>query len=75
MDFSKAFDKVAHNRRAYKLHQFGIRGHTLEWIENFLSGQITVCCSGRQQATSYVSDFRGPTEVSDRSNTFPSVHQ
>ncbi len=39
MDFSKAFDRVAHSRLAYKLHQYGIRGSTLKWIENFLSGR------------------------------------
>ncbi len=39
MDFSKAFNKVAHNRLAYKLSQYGVRGTTLRWIECFLSGR------------------------------------
>ena len=37
--YSKAFDKVAHNRLAHKLYQYGIRGTTLRWIECFLSGR------------------------------------
>ena len=36
MDFSKAFDKVAHNRLSYKLDYYGVRGQTLEWINDFL---------------------------------------
>ena len=32
LDFSKAFDKVAHRRLANKLHHYGIRNKTLAWI-------------------------------------------
>ena len=39
MDFSKAFDKVAHNRLIYKLDFYGIRGQTLAWIKDFLSNR------------------------------------
>ena len=38
LDLSKAFDKVPHIRLCHKLS--GIAGHTLEWIENFLFGEI-----------------------------------
>ena len=37
MDFSKAFDKVPHQRLKIKLDHYGIRGHTQEWISNFLT--------------------------------------
>ena len=37
LDFSKAFDKVPHERLAMKLHYYGARGHTLHWIKSFLS--------------------------------------
>ena len=36
LDFSKAFDKVPHERLAVKLHHYGVRGLTLGWIKDFL---------------------------------------
>ena len=37
LDFSMAFDKVAHRRLAAKLHHYGIRKKTLAWIQSFLA--------------------------------------
>ena len=37
LDFSKAFDKVSHQKLPLKLHKYGIRGPTLKWIQAFLS--------------------------------------
>ena len=39
MAFSKAFDKVSHARLRYKLNWYGIRGSTLAWVTDFLSGR------------------------------------
>ena len=39
LDFTKAFDKVAHRCLCVKLDYYGIRGPTLDWIRNFLSGR------------------------------------
>ena len=36
LDFSKALDKVPHQRLLLKLQHYGIRGHLLLWIESFL---------------------------------------
>ena len=36
LDFSKAFDKVAHENLLLKLHHYGIRGDTQKWIKDFL---------------------------------------
>ena len=35
-DFSKAFDKVPHERLAVKLRHYGIQGNLLQWIQSFL---------------------------------------
>jgi hypothetical protein len=37
LDFSKAFDKVPHERLLYKAQYYGIDGSTLLWIRDFLS--------------------------------------
>ena len=39
LDFSKAFDKVNHSKRLWKLHQYGIRGHVLDWVRAFLGSR------------------------------------
>ena len=39
LDFSKAFDKVAHSRLLYKLKYYGIRGNLLTWLSSFLHGR------------------------------------
>ena len=36
LDFSKAFDKVAHARLLHKLEHYGLRGTLLEWFGSFL---------------------------------------
>ena len=40
LDFSKAFDKVSHQKLLLKLHIYGIRGPTLKWIQAFLYDRI-----------------------------------
>jgi ribonucleases P/MRP protein subunit RPP40 len=39
LDFSKAFDKVPHQRLFKKLWAHGISGQILEWIKNWLTGR------------------------------------
>ena len=39
LDFSKAFDKVAHKRLLAKLDYYGVRNSTLDWIASFLQGR------------------------------------
>ena len=36
LDFSKAFDRVPHLRLLAKIHHYGIRGPTYNWIQLFL---------------------------------------
>lgn len=47
LDFSKAFDKVPHQRLRMKLEYYGVRGETLDWISGFLNGRTqSVVCNG-----------------------------
>jgi len=39
LDFSKAFDRVPHQRLLRKLDHYGIRGLTHSWISSFLHGR------------------------------------
>jgi hypothetical protein len=39
LDFSKAFDKVPHERLAVKLHHYWVCGNTLSWIKSFLANR------------------------------------
>ena len=45
LDFAKAFDTVPHQRLLNKLHGYGIRGKTYEWIKDFLFQQASASCS------------------------------
>ena len=39
LDFSKAFDRVPHERLLLKLHFLGVQGRLLSWIRDFLTGR------------------------------------
>ena len=39
LDFAKAFDKVSHRRLLLKAKHYGVRGRTLQWVEDFLAGR------------------------------------
>ena len=51
LDFSKAFDKVSHEKLLLKLHRYGIRGHVLHWIKAFLANRSqTVVLEGEKSS-------------------------
>ena len=62
LDFSKAFDKVAHARLKHKLEYYGIQGNLLGWLKSFLKiahskivvddGTYSSCSSGSSRFTS-----------------------
>ena len=39
MDFSKAFDKVDHNKLIHKLNKLGVHPMITRWIRSFLKGR------------------------------------
>ena len=52
MDFSKAFDKVGHERLLEKVTRYGVTGRTHRWIQNFLSNRKQrVVLDGEQSDT------------------------
>ena len=53
LDFSKAFDKVPHHHLATKLHHYGMRGKTREWVKSFLSSRThEVILEGKKSSPS-----------------------
>ena len=40
LDFSKAFDKVSHEKVLLKMHNYGVRGQTLKRIKSFLDNRL-----------------------------------
>ena len=56
MDLSKAFDTIDHKILIHKLKQYGIRGSTLSWFENYLSNReqyvvFQSSCSSKSKIT------------------------
>ena len=50
LHFSKAFDKVPHNRLLYERENYGIKGDTLKWIKAFLENKsATMRGGGRRE--------------------------
>ena len=59
LDFSKAFDRVPHARLLLKAAHYGVTGHTLSWIKQFLTGRhkqvvLNNECSNTTEVTSGV---------------------
>ena len=56
LDFSKAFDKVAHQRLLQKLQYYGIRGYLNDWVADFLKDrQQEVVLEGTHSSATQVT--------------------
>lgn len=56
LDFSKAFDKVPHQRLLVKLELYGIHGNLFSWMESFLTRRVqTVICEGATSSSAPVT--------------------
>jgi ribonucleases P/MRP protein subunit RPP40 len=54
LDWSKAFDKVPHERLLSKLKHYGIKAHLLGWFKNYLTGRTQrVVFGGTQYGSPY----------------------
>ena len=56
LDFSKAFDKVSHEKLALKLHGYGIRGPPLKWVKGFLDNQSVIVNGSSSEPTPVSSE-------------------
>ena len=75
MDFSKAFDKVDHQRLLLKLHRLGINTTVIAWIKSFLSGQITECGPRRGTVWCLPSAVWGASGIRTWALPFSHVHK
>eukprot|EP00057_Strongylocentrotus_purpuratus_P029222 XP_011683696.1 PREDICTED: RNA-directed DNA polymerase from mobile element jockey-like [Strongylocentrotus purpuratus] len=56
LDFSKAFDRVPHERLLLKLNHYGVRNELLSWIRDFLQGRTQqVLLEGKKSNTTNVT--------------------
>ena len=60
MDFSKAFDKVPHQRLLCKLKFYGIKNQTLNWISAFLSNRTQTMVLGGESSGGPQGTVLGP---------------
>lgn len=55
LDFSKAFDKVSHNKLILKLEQYGVRDNIVCWLQNFLmTRSMQVVVNNRSSKSAHV---------------------
>ena len=74
LDFSKAFDKVAHEK-LLKLHHYGIRGDTLKWIKDFLNNRKQAVVINGINSEKNPSLLWRPTGLCSRPNSLPCIHK
>ena len=74
LDFSKTFNKVAHEELISKLHCYGFRGRTLSWVKDF-GFSFSSCCFKWRQIRQDSSIFWCSAGLSPWTHTLPSIHK
>ena len=80
LDFSKAFDKVPHQRLISKLNYYGIAGPISNWIKHFLVGRTQKVLVDGATSTQVpvpvpVPQSHSTTGHSPWPSLFPYIHQ
>ena len=75
LDFSKAFDKVAHEKLLLILHHYGIRGDTLEWIKDFLDNRKQAVVINGINSEKNPSLLRRPAGLCSWPNSLSRIHK
>ena len=73
LDFSKAFNKVPHQRLLNKLHHHRIKNILLEWLGDFSFGRIQRVVYGESSAGATL--ISGVPQGSLRTAPFPVVYK
>ena len=75
LDFSKAFDKVPHQRFNNKLNVFGIRDNTLNWISSFLHNRTQLVLLDNVKSSTTSVDSGVPQGTVLVAVTFSPLHK
>ena len=76
LDFSKAFDKVAHQRLLERLSYYGVRGNLHSWIKDFLTNRNQeVVLEGKHSSRSEVTSGVPQGTVLGGATSLPYLHQ
>ena len=75
LDFSKAFNKVPHQRLLHKLRYYGVTDSALAWIGSFLSGRSQQVVVDGANVVTVPCTIRSPTGHSSGALALPPVHQ
>ena len=75
LDFSKAFDKVPHNRLLTQVESLWYSGTNLILDQSFPDRTHSICGSWRSEVWGSPSDIWCPSRNSPRTYSIPSIHQ
>ena len=74
LDFSKAFDRVPHQRVLYKLSHYGIQGSLFSWIHVFLTKRSQRVALEGVFIKSVFCDIRSPSRHGFRAIAVPDLY-